>query len=116
MRRRLVHQYFVYLMTNRRHSVLYTGVTSDLHRRVGQHKRGAVPGFTKTYNCHCLVYFEEWADIRSAITREKQIKGWTRAKKDALVTGVNPFWKDLAAEWYTESPRKTEEDSPSDGT
>ena len=112
MRRRIVHQYFVYVMTSRRHTALYTGVTNDVHRRVAQHRAGTLPGFTKTYNCDRLVYFEEWADVRSAIAREKQIKGWTRARKEALIEAINPTWADLAADWYTEPPRKRDEGPP----
>jgi len=92
-------QYFTYMMTNRWHNVLYTGVTNSLERRVGEHKSGTVKGFTKQYNCNLLVYFEEFGEIDQAIAREKQIKAWSRAKKDALVATTNPDWKDLAANW-----------------
>jgi putative endonuclease len=91
--------YFVYMMTNRWKNVLYTGVTNSLERRVWEHKNGSLPGFTKKYNCHDLVYFEEFEEIDQAIDREKQIKGWSRAKKDALIAAQNPEWKDLAEEW-----------------
>lgn len=94
-------QYFVYMMTNRWKTVLYTGVTNDLERRAWEHKSKAVPGFTKQYNCDRLVYFESFDRIEQAITREKQIKGWIRAKKNALINSTNPEWKDLAAEWLT---------------
>jgi putative endonuclease len=80
-------------MTNRR-GTLYTGVTNDLLRRVTQHKRGE-SAFTSRYRIGKLVYYETTRDIRAAIEREKQIKGWTRAKKVALVTAANPAWKDL---------------------
>ncbi len=103
MRHANVHQYFVYMMTNRWHNVLYTGVTNSLERRVWQHKNGAMPGFTKQYNCDSLVYFEVFEDIKHAIAREKQIKAWNRAKKDALIATTNPDWKDLAANWYSDS-------------
>ena len=93
-------QYFVYLMTNRWKNVLYTGVTSSPERRVWQHKNGTIRGFTQKYNCHFLVYFVEYGEIDQAIAREKQIKNWPRAKKDALVATTNPEWKDLAADWY----------------
>jgi putative endonuclease len=79
---------------------LYTGVTNDLFRRVTEHKQKMIPGFTKKYNLTKLVYFEETNDIREAITREKQIKGWLRAKKIALIEKDNTDWKDLSAEWY----------------
>ena len=100
-----VHQYAVYMMTNRWKNVLYTGVTSALATRVWQHKNGALPGFTKKYNCDRLVFFEISERIESAIAREKQIKGWTRAKKNALIATMNPEWIDLAEEWYREMPR-----------
>ncbi len=93
-------QYCVYLLSNRRKTVLHTGVTNDLLRRVWQHKQHAIPGFTKKYNCDCLVHFEGFDEIVQAIAREKQIKGWTRAKKNALIAAKNPRWSDLAAEWY----------------
>jgi putative endonuclease len=93
-------QYFVYLLTNYRQTVLYTGVSNSLERRIWQHKQGTFDGFTKQYKCDRLVYFEEYGEIDQAIAREKQIKGWTRAKKNALVSATNPEWRDLAADWY----------------
>jgi putative endonuclease len=86
------------MMTNRPRT-LYTGVTNDLRRRVQEHKRKLVPGFTQRYNITQLVYYEETPDVRAAITREKQIKGWLRAKKIALVESMNPGWRDLSDEW-----------------
>jgi putative endonuclease len=91
--------YFVYIMTNRSRT-LYTGVTNDLTRRVQEHKQKLIPGFTKKYNITKLVYFEQTNDIQAAIQREKQIKGWLRAKKIALIESINPQWEDLSAEWY----------------
>jgi len=93
--------YYVYMMTNRWKNVLYTGVTNDLERRIWEHKNGAVRGFTKKYNCDRLVYFEEFGEIDQAIAREKQIKGWSRAKKDALIDTQNRERKDLAESWYS---------------
>jgi putative endonuclease len=93
-------RYYVYLLCNKRRSVLYTGMCNDLIRRTWQHKTGAIPGFTKTYNCDQLVHFEEFDEVTDAIAREKQIKGWTRAKKNALITSSNPEGRDLAADWY----------------
>lgn len=93
-------QYYVYMLTNGWRNVLYTGVTNSLERRVWEHKNKAVPGFTKRYNCDRLAYFEIYDEIDQAIAREKQIKGWTRAKKNALIQAHNPDWKDLAAEWF----------------
>ena len=92
--------YFVYLLTNKNKTVLYTGVTNSLQRRVWEHKRHEIPGFTKKYNCDRLVYFEEFHEVRDAIAREKQIKGWVRVKKNALIASTNPEWNDLASDWY----------------
>ena len=93
-------QYFVYMMTNRWRNVLYTGVTYSLEKRVWQHKNKSFPGFTKKYNCDLLVYFETYTEIDQTIAREKQIKSWSRAKKNALVNAMNPDWNDLASEWF----------------
>jgi putative endonuclease len=79
---------------------IYTGVTNDLTRRVQQHKQGVIPGFTTKYGITKLVYYESGSDINSAIAREKQIKGWLRKKKTALVESMNPGWNDLSAGWY----------------
>jgi len=91
-------QYYVYIMTNRS-GTLYTGVTNDLVRRVYEHKNKLIPGFTAKYNITKLVYFETTDDVRTAIAREKQIKGWLRVKKVALIESVNPSWDDLSADW-----------------
>jgi putative endonuclease len=91
--------YYVYIMTNRSRT-LYTGTTNDLKRRVYEHKHKLIPGFTNKYNITRLVYFEETADVKAAIAREKQIKGWLRAKKIALIESANPEWRDLSADWY----------------
>jgi putative endonuclease len=92
-------QYYVYMVSNRRHNVLYIGVTNSLEKRMWQHKAKAISGFTKKYNCDQLVYFEFYENIVQAIAREKQLKGWIRAKKNALIAKVNPEWRDLSAEW-----------------
>ena len=91
-------QYYVYIMTNRSRT-LYTGVTNNLRRRVFEHKHHLVDGFTKKYNITKLVYYEETNDIREAIAREKQIKGWLRKKKIALIESINAEWKDLSEGW-----------------
>ena len=88
--------FFVYMMTNRSRTVLYTGVTNSLVRRVWQHQRGEIEGFTKRYKLNRLVYHETYNDPRDAISREKEIKGWARAKKNALVQAKNPRWHDLS--------------------
>jgi putative endonuclease len=91
----MMKQYYVYIMTNKSRT-LYTGVTNDLERRVYEHKQKLIPGFTTRYNISRLVYFEATEDIRAAIEREKQIKGWLRQKKVALIESVNPEKKDLS--------------------
>ncbi len=94
-------KYYVYIMTNRS-GTLYTGMTNDLKRRVYQHKHKLIPGFTHKYNITRLIYYEETSDVRAAIAREKQIKGWLRKKKIALIESVNPKWNDLSEGWYEE--------------
>lgn len=91
--------YCVYILASKLR-VLYTGVTSNLVSRVWQHKTKQVPGFTQNYNCDQLVFFEAFRDVRAAIAREKQIKGWRRSKKLNLIESMNPKWKDLSADWY----------------
>jgi putative endonuclease len=93
-----MRQFYVYIMTNKSRT-LYTGVTNDLERRVYEHKHKLVEGFTARYNIKLLVYYEACEDIRAAIAREKQIKGWLRAKKIALIESMNPGWNDLSEEW-----------------
>ncbi|HEX3485924.1 MAG TPA: GIY-YIG nuclease family protein [Micropepsaceae bacterium] len=88
-------QYCVYILASRHYGTLYTGVTSDLARRVHQHKSDLLRGFTSRYRVHNLVWFETHADIREAIRREKQIKGWNRAWKIRLIERGNPDWDDL---------------------
>ena len=92
-------EYYVYIMTNKSRT-LYTGVTNNLMRRVHEHKNKLVPGFTSKYNIKLLVYFESTSDVNEAILREKQIKGWLRAKKIKLIESMNPEWKDLSEEWF----------------
>ena len=96
----MANRYFVYLLKNPGNTVLYTGVTNNLERRVFEHKHKLVPGFTERYNVTKLVYIEETADVRMAIAREKQIKGWVRRRKNELIASINPTWKDLAADWF----------------
>jgi putative endonuclease len=86
--------YYVYIMSSGRRT-LYVGVTNDLERRVHEHREKLLEGFTKRYNIKHLVYFESFTDVRAAIAREKQIKGWSRLKKLALIRSRNPDWKDL---------------------
>ena len=91
-------RYYVYIMSSKSRR-LYTGVTSDLGRRVAEHKEAVVSGFTSRYRIGRLVYWEEFGEVRDALEREKQIKRWRRGKKVRLVEGVNRGWKDLAEGW-----------------
>ena len=90
--------YYVYIMTNQYNTVLYTGITNNLERRVYEHKNGIINGFTKRYNVNKLVYYEMTTDIHSAISREKAIKNLLRSKKEDLINAFNPTWKDIAEE------------------
>jgi putative endonuclease len=94
-------QYSVYIMTNQYNSVLYTGVTNNLERRVLEHRSGKASKFTSKYNVHKLVYFESSDDINAAISREKQIKAGSRQQKIALIESMNPEWKDLFEEFFS---------------
>ena len=93
--------FYVYILASRGR-VLYVGVTNDLQRRVIEHKAHLVPGFTKRYNIDRLVYFEATANVQTALAREKQIKGWRRDRKVALIEVENPEWRDLAEGWAGE--------------
>ena len=86
-------------MTNKNNTVIYIGVTSNLLKRVYQHKTKAYKGFTYKYNCDKLIYFEEFNDINHAISREKQLKAGNRKKKEDLINSINPEWKDLSDGW-----------------
>jgi len=88
-------QYYLYILASRKNGTLYTGVTNNLVRRVYEHKENLVPGFTKKYNVHKLVYYEQCTDIYSAIARGKRIKKWKRQWKINLIESVNPDWTDL---------------------
>jgi putative endonuclease len=92
----LSKQYCVYILTNKNHTVLYTGVTGNLQRRVDEHQNKTVKGFTAKYNVTKLVYFEVTTDVQAAILREKQIKAGSRQKKLDLINKMNPEWKDLS--------------------
>ena len=95
-------------MSSYNNVAIYIGVTNDLERRVAEHKSGIIPGFTQKYNCKKLVYFESFSDIEQAIAREKQLKGWVRRKKDALIDTINPDRNDLADEWNIDSSLRSE--------
>jgi putative endonuclease len=90
-----IHLYYVYILTNANHTVLYTGVTNDLERRCYEHKKKKLKGFTQKYNVNKLIYFEEFDFIDEAIAREKQIKGYSRMKKNAIIDNFNKEWREL---------------------
>ena len=88
--------YYVYILSSATNYTIYIGVTNDLIRRVYEHKNDLAPeSFTSRYGVHKLVYFEQTSDVRAALQREKQLKGWRRSKKNALINAMNPEWKDL---------------------
>ena len=93
---------YVYIMSGHSRR-LYTGVTNNLERRVWEHKKKLIPGFTSRYSFHRLVFFEVLEGPEPAIQREKQIKGWTREKKLKLVESINPEWEDLSAGWFQDA-------------
>ena len=88
-------RYYVYILFSKKNGTLYVGVTNDLVKRVWQHKNKVVEGFTKQYSIDKLGYYEVCNDINSAIAREKQLKGWTRKRKNELVETINPMWKEI---------------------
>ena len=94
-----MHDYYVYILASKSR-VLYIGVTNDLERRLFEHRQKLIPGFTSKYNVTHLVYFESSGNIRDAIAREKQLKGWRREKKIALIESLNPTWQELSATWH----------------
>jgi putative endonuclease len=106
----MMKKYYVYLLSNRTFT-LYVGVTSDLERRMLEHKQKLVKGFTSRYNIDKLLWYQDFDDAMQAIEAEKRIKGWRRSKKLALVNEMNPEWKDLAGELasVTRTPRESPE-------
>lgn len=99
---------YVYILASQRNGTLYIGVTSNLIKRLYEHKNNLIGGFTAKYNVHSLVYYKIIDEIRAAIEREKQLKGWNRKKKMALIESVNPTWKDLSEEWLLDSSLRSE--------
>ena len=95
--------YFTYIMASRSHT-LYIGITGDLEKRVFQHKWKEHDGFTARYNCDRLVWYESHDQVAKAIAREKELKGWRRARKIALIESMNPIWNDLSRDWYEYEP------------
>ena len=94
--------YYTYILTNWNNKVMYIGMTNNLERRLYEHKHHLIEGFTRRYNVDKLVYFESSFDVKAAIAREKQLKGWTRARKNALVESMNPAWQDLSKDWESQ--------------
>ncbi|HLJ29611.1 MAG TPA: GIY-YIG nuclease family protein [Candidatus Angelobacter sp.] len=95
------HEYWVYIMASAT-GTLYVGTTSELFVRSGRHRVGAMEGFSKTYGCNRLVYYESYDNVHKALSREKQLKGWRRSKKIVLIESKNPRWKDFAEKWGRE--------------
>ena len=95
-----MYKYWVYIVGNRGATTIYIGVTNDIKRRISEHKLGEVPGFTKRYKCDILLYLEEYNNIKNAISREKELKGWRRERKEQLIATLNPHRVDLAANWF----------------
>jgi len=102
--------YCVYIMASKSR-VVYVGITKNLCRRVWEHRHGVVPGFTREYKCHRLVYFEVFQYVGNAIAREKQIKGWLRRKKIASIESMNPTGEDLSEKWFEATPSVDEKKS-----
>ena len=99
------YRYYVYMMQSTSRHALYIGVTSNLVVRVAQHKSGAFEGFTADYKCDRLVYYEIYNQVIRAISREKQLKGWRREKKERLIDRMNPPWKDLSEGWFEQKTK-----------
>ena len=95
-----MNNYYVYILSNKSNKVLYIGVTNDLQRRVYEHKNKLIEGFTSKYNVDKLLHYESTTDIKSAIEREKQLKSWSRAKKEELINKSNPQREDLSVGWF----------------
>ena len=100
-----MREYFVYMLTNTYHNVLYIGFTNNIRRRVYEHKRKLVYGFTSKYNCTKLVWYEKFTDVNLAIAREKQLKTWERSWKNNLIEKLNPNWSDLASNWFVKGTK-----------
>ncbi len=92
--------YYVYVLLNKNNSTVYIGVTGNLEKRLYEHKNKLAEGFTSRYNLNKLVYFESTSDVRATLEREKQLKKWSREKKNNLIESTNPGWEDLSKDWY----------------
>lgn len=100
-----MNEYFVYILSNKYHNVLYTGVTNNIIKRVYEHKTKVHTGFTSRYNCTVLLWYEKFSDVNVAISREKQLKNWKRVWKNELIEKSNPNWNDLAEKWFVKDLR-----------
>ncbi|GJL84522.1 MAG: nuclease [Micavibrio sp.] len=96
-----MNEYYVYILSNKYNNVVYIGISNNIERRLSEHKSHDIPGFSKKYNLDKLVYYECFSSPAEAIGREKQLKGWVRRKKDALIEKENPDWRDLSVDWYS---------------
>jgi putative endonuclease len=105
------YRFFVYILASKSR-VIYVGMTNDLVLRVFQHKNGRCKGFTQRYKVNRLVYFESYRYVNSAIEREKELKGWRREKRVALIESINPLWEDLARDWFTAEELKRDPYAP----
>ena len=108
------HDYWVYILTNKRRTTLYIGITNNIVRRLNQHGSGEVEGFTKHYHLNRLVWLEHFRNVKDAIACEKKLKGWRRVKEIALIEQTNPRWDDLSDDWeqqpkFYDRPWQTEE-------
>ncbi|MEY8849134.1 GIY-YIG nuclease family protein [Psychroserpens sp. XS_ASV72] len=93
------HQYYVYILSNKKNGTLYIGMTNNLERRIFEHKNKLVDGFSKKYRLNILIYYELFHQVNDAIKREKQLKNWNRQWKIDLIENTNPAWTDLASKW-----------------
>ena len=95
-----MHRYWVYIVGNKSATAIYIGVTNNIQRRIAEHKLGTIPGYTQRYRCNRLLYFEEHQNVKHAIAREKELKGWKRERKESLIVSQNPHRIDLAGDWF----------------
>ena len=95
-----MQRYWVYIVGNKSATAIYVGITNNIQRRIAEHKSGTIPGYTQRYRCNKLLYFEEYQNVKYAIAREKELKGWKRERKESLIATKNPHRIDLAGDWF----------------
>jgi putative endonuclease len=95
-----MQRYWVYIVGNKSATAIYIGITNNIQRRIAEHKSGTIPGYTQRYRCNRLLYFEEYQNVKYAIAREKELKGWKRERKESLIATQNPHRIDLADDWF----------------